>query len=254
MQDADWLQTPFHLSKNRTTRRFSVLPGHSERQKNITCVFCSARRCCQILIKRHCAESSSHLIVPTLCLALGSFPDFFCEPQLGTSVTTYSTRLSDLQKVCHRSKCAFVSRTNRPNPLSGSQCGQRAPWRSLKLSLWTEISAQRRTVCLLNYIYESSLFSFPILSLGIRCLPRSACRNSSSLETEPRPFEKRPISITKGPIAGDGLLSAVKYRRLAARTRQPFSALTGCCSAELEWKSTLNGPLTTATSRIGSLF
>lgn len=74
----------------------------------------------------------------------------------------------------------------------------------------------------MNYIYESSLFSFPILSLGIRCLPRGARRNSSGLETEPRPFEKRPISITKGPIAGDGWLSAVKYRRRAARTRQPL--------------------------------
>lgn len=89
VQDADWLQTP---------RRFCVLPGHSERQKALVVFFCSARRCCQTLIKKHCAESSSHFLVPTLCLALGSFSFFFRESQLGTGVTTYSTRLSDLQK------------------------------------------------------------------------------------------------------------------------------------------------------------
>lgn len=54
-----------------------MLPGHSERQKALVVFFCSARRCCQTLIKKHCAESSSHLLAPTLCLALGGFSFFF---------------------------------------------------------------------------------------------------------------------------------------------------------------------------------
>lgn len=54
-----------------------MLPGHSERQTALVVFFCSARRCCQTLIKKHCAVSSSHLLVPTLRLALGSFLFFF---------------------------------------------------------------------------------------------------------------------------------------------------------------------------------
>lgn len=133
------------------------------------------------------------------------------EPQLGTEVTTYSTRLSDLQKEQRRSKHAFVSCTNRQILSPPLTPATPTPQRSAKLSPRTEISAQRQTVCLLNYIYEISLFSFPILSLGIRCLPCSAHRNSSSLETKPRSFEKRCISITKEHIAKDWWLSTVKY-------------------------------------------
>lgn len=51
--------------------------GRSERQKALVVFFSSARRCCQTLIKKHCAESSSHLPVPTLCLARGTFSFFF---------------------------------------------------------------------------------------------------------------------------------------------------------------------------------
>lgn len=46
-------------------------------------------------------------------------------------------------------------------------------------------SEQQWTVCLPNYIYEVSLFSFPFLSLSISFLPFSAHRNSSSLDTKP---------------------------------------------------------------------
>lgn len=99
-----------------------MLPGHSERQTALVVFFCSARRCCQTLIKKHCAVSSSHLLVPTLRLALGSFLFFFGEPQLGTGVTTYSTRRPDLQKKDATEANALLSRAQidqiRSLPLS----------------------------------------------------------------------------------------------------------------------------------------
>lgn len=52
------------------------------------------------------------------------------------------------------------------------------------------LSEQRWMVCLPNYIYEISLFSFPILSLSIRFLPFSAHRNSSTLDTKPGSSER----------------------------------------------------------------
>lgn len=85
------------------------------------------------------------------------------------------------------------------------------PQRSVKLGLWTEISAQRWTVRLPNYIYEISLFSFPILSLSIRCLPFCAHRNSFSLDAKAMVFWKRCISITKEYIAKDWWFSTIKY-------------------------------------------